>query len=122
MTRTWEAPSSPRVRNFTVALGVGVAIELGIGAGGLLPFADEDRFKRTQGVSRVPERFHPHDLEASELRLTDQLDVGEQRAVAAQPALRAPSIREQRCHGWTLERTRAATCSATCVAAQPQPR
>src|SRR5213594_1207944 len=45
---------------------------------------------------------HPHDLEPSELGLTDQLDVGEQRAVAAQPALRAQGVREQRSHEWTM--------------------
>jgi len=33
--------------------------------------------------------FHPHDLEPGGFRLTDQLDVGEQGAVTAQPALRA---------------------------------
>ncbi len=45
---------------------------------------------------------HPNDLESSDLGLTDQLDVGEQRAVAAQPAIRAQGIREERCHGGTM--------------------
>src|SRR6185503_12104724 len=46
--------------------------------------------------------FHPQDLEPSDLGLTDQLDIGEQRAVAAEPAFRAQSVRKQRCHRWTM--------------------
>jgi len=45
---------------------------------------------------------HPHDLEPSDLGLTHQLDVGEQRAVAAQRAMCAQGIREQRVHGWIV--------------------
>src|SRR5262249_11254441 len=46
--------------------------------------------------------FHPHDLESSDFGLTDQLDVGEERAVAAQSAIHAQGIRERRCHEWTM--------------------
>src|SRR5205823_4788012 len=43
--------------------------------------------------------FHPQDLEPGDLGFADQLDVGEQRPVAAQPAGRAQGTGEQGCHG-----------------------
>jgi len=43
-----------------------------------------------------------HDLEPRNLRLADQLDVGEQRAIAAQPAPRAQSVCQARLHASTM--------------------